>query len=125
MIFLPIDNPEDAWYIIILNRTFVRFDFGGDFTGGFVSYTSFDYDTTSIVPVIASFDAGGHIRPLYVRLGRSSYRIAECFVSSRYSGVTEFRCRIADGESLKPLQLSYYSREAMWTVPFAQPEAEG
>ena len=83
----------------------------------FVSYTSFDHKVTAIIPVIASFDSKGHICPLYVRLGRSSYKVGEFFVNSRYSGITEFRCRIADGNLEKPLQLTYYSNENMWTVP--------
>lgn len=85
--------------------------------GALVSFTSFDHKTTSIVPVIASFDTAGHVCPLYVRINRVSYRISSYFVSSRYSNVTEFRCKIIDGDSLKPLQLTYYSVEGMWTVP--------
>ena len=87
--------------------------------GAFISYTSFDHTATCIIPVIASFDASGHICPLYVRIRRVSYRITEYFVSSKYSGVTEFRCKIADGEFERPLQLTYYSAEGMWTVPRA------
>ena len=87
-------------------------------TGAFVSCKSFDETATSIVPVIASFDATGHIKPLYVRLGRTSFKICDCFVNSKYSGITEFRCTISVGVSLKPLQLSYYSSEGMWTVPY-------
>ena len=34
-----------------------------------VSYTSYDYAPVEIIPVIASFDSEGHIRPLYVRIG--------------------------------------------------------
>lgn len=103
-------------------RTFVRVgSFGGDDTlAGFVSYTSFDHKATSIVPVIASFDAQGHIKPLYVRLGRVSYQVCDYFVSSKYSGITEFRCTVADGDFKRPLLLSYYSAEGMWTVPHAQ-----
>lgn len=89
------------------------------FTGGFVSCKSFDETTTSIVPVIASFDATGHVKPLYVRLGRTSFKICDYFVSSKYSGITEFRCTISAGASLRPLQLSYYSSEGMWTIPYA------
>ena len=85
--------------------------------GGFVSYSSFDHKTTAIIPVIAAFDSSGHLWPLYVRLGRNSYKIFEYFVQARYSGVTEFRCKIADGDYIKPLQLTYYSNEGMWTVP--------
>lgn len=89
------------------------------FTGAFFSYKSFDETSTSIVPVIASFDATGHVKPLYVRLGRTPFKVCDYFVSSKYSGITEFRCTIAAGNSLKPLQLSYYSSEGMWTVPYA------
>ncbi len=85
--------------------------------GAFVSYTSFDHKTTAIIPVIAAFDSSGHICPLYVRLGRISYKISDYFVQTKYSGITEFRCKIVDGNSLKPLQLTYYSTEGMWTVP--------
>lgn len=85
--------------------------------GAFVSYTSLDYETTAIVPVIASFDSGGHICPLYVRLGHKPYHINEYFVSSKYSNIIEFRCKISDGDSEKPLQLTFYSVEGMWTVP--------
>lgn len=85
--------------------------------GAFVSYTSLDLERTAIVPVIASFDSGGHVCPLYVRLGREAFRINEYFVSSKYSNVIEFRCKITDGDSEKPLQLTFYSVEGMWTVP--------
>ena len=85
----------------------------------FISYTSFDGTVTAVIPVIASFDSKGHISPLYVRLGRSSYRISDYFVNSRYSGITEFRCKVRDGDTEKPLQLTYYSAENMWTVPRA------
>ena len=85
----------------------------------FISYTSFDHKSTAIIPVIASFDAAGHICPLYVRLGHDSYRVAEYFVHTKYSGITEFRCKIADGDLERPLQLTYYSTEGMWTVPRA------
>lgn len=84
---------------------------------GFVSYTSFDLSTTSVVPVIASFDSEGHICPLYVRIGRNSYKINSYFVHSRYSNTTEFRCKITDGDFERPLQLTYYSVEGMWTIP--------
>lgn len=89
--------------------------------GAFISYTSFDYDSTMIVPVIASFDTQGHICPLYVRLGRIPYKVDTYFVFSKYSNITEFRCKIVDGTSLKPLELSYYSVEGMWTTPRTSP----
>lgn len=85
--------------------------------GAHVSYTSFDHTTTDIVPVIASFDAQGHVSPLYVRINRIPYRIETYYVVTRYSNVTEFRCKIADSGFLRPLELTFYGNEQMWTVP--------
>lgn len=83
---------------------------------GFVSYTSFDPTVTKIVPVIASFDTTGHVVPLYVRIDRVSYKILSFFVNVRYSNITEFKCTVEDSGTEKPLELSYYSTEGMWTM---------
>ena len=85
-------------------------------TPRFVSYTSFDFTNCTVVPVIASFDTTGHICPLYVRIEGISYKIQSYYVQSGYSHITEFRCKIIDGEIEKPIALSYYSAEGMWTL---------
>lgn len=82
----------------------------------FVSYTSFDSARTVIVPVIASFDTNGHITPLYVRIGHTPYKVESFYVSTHYTNLTEFCCKVIDGELIRPLQLSYYSVEGMWTI---------
>lgn len=89
----------------------------------FISYTSFDFKTIEIVPVIASFDTEGHICPLYVRIGRNSFKINSYFVSSKYSNITEFRCKIADRDCSRPLSLTYYGTEGMWTIPRISPDS--
>ena len=84
---------------------------------GFVSYTSFDYKPVNIVPVIASFDSEGNIVPLYARINGESYKIASHWVSSTFSNSLEYKCKVIDGDSLKPLSLTYYRNEGVWTIP--------
>lgn len=40
-----------------------------------ISQNSYDCSGLIKVPVIASFDAEGHIKPLYVRIGEESLKI--------------------------------------------------
>lgn len=81
------------------------------------SHTSFDFDSNlEIVPVIASFDTNGTIRPLYVRINNESYRILSCRESESY-GLRSFRCKIEDHGYVKELKLTYHYKEYVWTMP--------
>lgn len=82
-----------------------------------VSYTSFDYKPVDIVPVIASFDSEGHISPLYVRINRNSYKIASHWVRSKFHNTVDFNCTVIDGDSTKPLVLTFHREEGVWTIP--------
>ena len=83
------------------------------------SYTSYDYMPVKIVPVIASFDSKGQIRPLYVRIDEASYKICSCFLRNRFANLLEFSCRILDGQYHKPLLLTYYRAEGAWGIPIS------
>lgn len=85
--------------------------------GAHVSYTSFDCKPVDTVPVIASFDSEGHITPLYVRINGESYKIASHWIRSTFTNVIEFKCKVIDGDYLKPLLLTYYPHMAVWTIP--------
>lgn len=82
-----------------------------------VSYTSFDYAPVDIVPVIASFDSEGHIKPLYVRINNEILKIDSCWVSSTFHNTTEFKCKVIDNNRIKPLKLTFHATESMWTIP--------
>lgn len=82
-----------------------------------ISSNSYDYKAVETVPVIASFDRSGRIVPLYVRLGRDSYKVQSCWASRKHGGIEEFHCRVVDGSCLKPLLLTYYKDEDVWAVP--------
>lgn len=82
-----------------------------------ISYTSYDYKPVDIVSVIASFDADGHIKPLWVRIGCNAYRITYSWCRSKqFASILEFNCRIADGDFERPLAISYHQAECVWTI---------
>lgn len=84
---------------------------------GIVSYTSFDYKSVTIVPVIASFNSEGKIAPLWVRINGNAYKIDSYWSNVCFRNIVEFRCKIIDGDCLKPLSLTFYREEGMWTIP--------
>lgn len=81
------------------------------------SYTSFDYEPVFMVPVIASFDAEGHIQPLYVRIMGERYKVHSYWVKTRYGDTIEFNCQLEYENRTMPVLLKYYQRESIWTVP--------
>lgn len=79
---------------------------------------SFTYDPQEIVPVIASFDKDGHVRPLYVRILGKPYRILSHWTPrSNFSGITEYNCKVETHGYARQILLKYYSRERIWTIP--------
>lgn len=84
--------------------------------GKISSKTSFDYQAYTVVPVIASFDDQGHIKPVYVRIHGETYKIDSYFVRYAFAGQIEFNCKIVDGNRLLPLSLTYYQKECMWVI---------
>lgn len=81
------------------------------------SYTSYDYKPVTVVPVIASFDTEGHIAPLYVRIEGESYKVNSYWVKSECTNIIQYNCKIIDQECLKPILLSFYQDETVWTIP--------
>lgn len=81
-----------------------------------ISNSNFDCTSTIIVPVIASFDSEGRIKPLYARIHGTSYKIDSSRMSSNFVNTAEFHCKVIDGNSLKPLLLTFHRREGMWST---------
>lgn len=81
------------------------------------SYTNFDYQPVEIVPVIASFDSEGHIKPLYVRIEGEPFKVMSSWGSSSFRNTIDFKCEVAAGNCLKPLALTFHRAEGMWTMP--------
>lgn len=78
---------------------------------------SFDYDPQEIVPVIASFDTDGHVRPLYVRILGKPYKIVSQWRGNKFTGVNEYNCKLAVNGYYRQITLKYYVREKVWTIP--------
>lgn len=81
-----------------------------------ISYTSYDYKSIKIVPVIASFDTEGHIKPIYVRIDDASYKIHSHWVKNNFVNVSEFHCQLVDDDHLRPIVLSYYHSDGIWGI---------
>lgn len=82
-----------------------------------VSYVDDNIRSDRSVSVIATFDSEGHVKPLYVRMGDASLKVANSWISSSRFDVIEYQCQVEDGEYLKPLTLTYYVRETVWRTP--------
>lgn len=82
-----------------------------------ISNNAYDFTNSHVVSVIASFDTHGHIRPLYVRIGEDSLKIISCWMKPAFLHTCIYNCQVNDNGTIKPLVLTYYMRESVWTIP--------
>ena len=85
--------------------------------GANVSRNSFDYKNIEIVPVIAGFDENGKVIPIYVKIQGKKLKVTEFWVKSKFAGISEYHCKIMNGDTEFPLLLSYYNEESLWVIP--------
>lgn len=81
-----------------------------------ISHSFMDCTSSIIVPVIASFDSNGKIKPLYVRIHGASYKIDSSVMYSSFINTIDFNCKVIDGDSIKPLMLTFHRREGVWST---------
>lgn len=82
---------------------------------GIYSQSSYDLGLVK-VPVIASFDAEGRVKPLYVRFGAECLKVHSAVEKPSTFDLKEFQCQVIDGGRLKPLRLAYRMRDTVWTI---------
>ncbi len=82
-----------------------------------VSLNSHDYMPVDIIPVIASFNEEGQIKPLYVGIDGERYKVESYWVRRCFSNQIEFSCKLLLGETLQTLIITYYMNECIWTIP--------
>ena len=82
-----------------------------------LSQNSHDYLAVRIVPVIASFNDDGKIKPLYVGISGERYKVESFWVRRSFANQIEFSCKIIVGNTLKTLIMTYYMHECIWTIP--------
>ena len=81
-----------------------------------ISHSDFDCTSTIIVPVIVSFDSNGKINPLYVRIHGASYKIDSSYMHTNFINTIDFNCKVIDGDSIKPLLLTFHRKEGVWST---------
>lgn len=69
------------------------------------------------ISVIASFDAHGHVKPLYVRVDEESLKVHSFWLKPSFVDTMDFYCEVIDGNQIKPLLLTYQQRECVWHIP--------
>jgi len=85
--------------------------------GQIQSFNSHDYLPVTIIPVIASFNKDGQIKPLYVGIDGVSYKIQSYWVRRCFSNQVEFSCKLLINNCLKTIVMTYYLNECIWTIP--------
>ena len=82
-----------------------------------ISYNNHDIRKVTVVPVIASFDSEGHIKPLYVRIDGLSCKVLSYRVKSTFINFVAFNCMVQVEDFAKPVTLTYFIDETLWTMP--------
>lgn len=69
------------------------------------------------VPVIASFNAAGKIRPLYFAIEDIRLKIDNIrFVDERMRETPVFECEVTFSDRVQQVTLIYHKRENIWTM---------
>jgi len=77
---------------------------------------SYGGDPIEIIPVIASYDGEGHIKPLYARINDNRYRVESCWVKSNSMNNIDYHCKLSFASQTYVIVITYHIRECVWTV---------
>ena len=82
-----------------------------------ISHNSYDYLPNQVLPVIASFDTDGNMKPLYFRLYGQSHHVISYMVRARYANTIDFNCKFCLDDKEHFILLTYHRLENVWTIP--------
>ena len=82
-----------------------------------LSYTSYDHLNLQMIPVIASFNCEGKIKPLYVGINGEQFKVESYWIRSCFTNQMEFHCKLIVNDKLCPIIITYYIKECLWTIP--------
>lgn len=76
---------------------------------------SYNPSTMSTVPVIASFDGSGNIKPLYVRVQGKALKVLSCWGQKEYLAI-KYHCSLELDGYVKEIILIYHPSHLFWTI---------
>ncbi len=85
--------------------------------GAIISYNNYDHNHEQPIAVIASFNNGGAIRPLYVRLGEQPRKVISSRIRNNDRKILEFDCIVLSDNRAVNVKITYYVDHKIWTVP--------
>lgn len=78
---------------------------------------SYAGDPIELVPVIASYDTEGHIKPLYVRINDDRYKVENYWIKYSCGNNIDYNCTLSRDGRIYKLILTYHIRETAWSIP--------
>lgn len=82
-----------------------------------------EYNNQTIIPVIATFDTDGNVKPLFVRIKGEEYKILSSWMNPEdsFSGIKNnilvFRCKIEVRGYAREIKITFWGNERVWTIP--------
>jgi len=78
---------------------------------------SYAGDPVELVPVIASYDTQGRIRPLFVRINSEEYKVENYWEKYSCGNNVDYNCTLSRENRTYKLILTYHIRETTWSIP--------
>ena len=78
---------------------------------------SYGGDPVELVPVIASYDTQGRIKPLYVRINGDKYKVENFWTKNGALNCINYNVTLSKDNRIYKLILTYHIRETAWTIP--------
>jgi len=85
--------------------------------GAVVSVTSFDYTHDKPISVMASFDDGGNLRPIYLDYGEGITKVISSIVINDNRNSVEFNCLIVVDNRAVHMMIIFYADNKIWAMP--------
>ena len=77
---------------------------------------SYGSDPIVSVPVIASYDAEGHVKPLFIRINNEKYKVENYWVRASSGNNMDYNVTLSRNNITYRLKLTYHLRETIWSV---------
>ena len=77
---------------------------------------SYNSDPIEIVPVIATYDTEGNLKPIYVRLNGTGYKVDTYLVKASMENDKDFYCTLSHNDISLRIILTYHVKETAWSI---------